>query len=78
MKQPRTTVTVPILDNNGDIVDSTISIALEGYPSGKARYGPINVCPITGEVMYEEDMIEYKGTLYSPEGAQEEIEHDDK
>jgi len=77
MKQPREIMSV-VIDNNGVLETVTRSVALQGMPTGPPKPGPIGVCPITNEVLYEADMVRYKGRLYSSEGAQEEIEDDSK
>ena len=74
MRQPRQNQQIQILDNDGNIVTVTRSVALEGGPRGLAQFGPIERCPITGEVMYRSQMVQIGGTYYSPEGAEERVE----
>ena len=78
MKQPREDQVLSILNSDGTISSVTRSVALEGGPSGAAQYGPIERCPITGDVLYQADMIKYRGTYYSPDGLEEVIERDSK
>ncbi len=70
MKQPRENVTTFVLDNEGNLVETTLSVAIEGSPVGSVQYGPIRQCPITDAVMYQSEMVELDGMYYSPKGAE--------
>ena len=76
MKQPRVQQDIEVLDNEGNIVTVSRSIALQGAPRGVAQNGPVNICPITNEVMYQANMVLYNGRYYSEVGVQEVIERD--
>lgn len=72
MKQPRTTETISIINSSGEVESVSRSIATEGWPTGPPGDGKIQRCPVTGDVMWREQMVLYKGRYYSPEGAEEE------
>lgn len=77
MKQPRIVQDVDIFnDATGEYTTVSRSVALEGQPTGAAQFGPISICPVTGEVLYESEMVQYRGRYYSTEGLEEVLDSD--
>lgn len=75
MNQPRTNIEVDVFNDQTGVIETvTRSFATEGEPTGVVKHGPVSICPITLQSMYVEDMIEYNGKYYSPEGFIEKLE----